>query len=67
MLVKLCSDIESEIGVELENSFFLSDYAVESRYPGDWVEIEKQDAEEAVNMAQKVKTIILKKIRGKLT
>ncbi len=55
--------IESEVGdVEI-----LSSYGVEIRYPDEiYYDIPKEDAQEAIDLARKVKTVVLKYLEGKI-
>ncbi len=41
------------------------EYAVEVRYPDDWREIPVEEAEEAVNNAEKVKEFVKGKLKNK--
>lgn len=52
--------VSSEFYDILEN---LEDYAVEVRYPGDWIEIASEDVTEAYETAKKVKEFVLSKIK----
>jgi len=36
----------------------LTDYAIVTRYPGDWGTIDRQDAEQAVTLAKQVRDAI---------
>jgi len=44
--------------VELVELGTLNRYAVEARYPGDWEPIEREDAEQAVAIARKVREAV---------
>src|SRR3990170_8901068 len=60
-LVLLCKNVVPSLESELEDMEVLSSYGVEIRYPGEiYYEIPKEDAREALNLAKKVKTVILK-------
>ncbi len=52
--------VSSEFYDMLEN---LEDYAVEVRYPDDWIEITLEDAGEAYKTAKKVREFVLSKIK----
>jgi len=45
-------------GIDSEWLFPLNRYSVESRYPGNWEPIERSEAEDAVDYARKVRSII---------
>jgi len=66
-LVELCKQIVPEIESELDNVEILSSYSVEVRYPDEiYYDIPKEDAQEAIDLAKKVKTVILKYLKGKM-
>nr|CBH39681.1 conserved hypothetical protein, containing HEPN domain [uncultured archaeon] len=62
-LLELCATIDSSFKDELEDADKLTDYAVEIRYPDAWLEPGIGDAEEALEIAKKVKEFVLKKMR----
>ena len=65
-LVELCKQVIPEIETELENVEILSSYGVEVRYPDEvYYDIPKEDAQEAIDLAKKVKTVVLKHLEGK--
>lgn len=65
-LVELCKQVIPEIETELENVEVLSSYGVEVRYPDEvYYDIPKEDAQEAIDLAKKVKTVVLKHLEGK--
>jgi HEPN domain-containing protein len=65
-LVELCKRVIPEIETELENVEVLSSYGVEVRYPDEvYYDIPKEDAQEAIDLAKKVKTVVLKHLEGK--
>lgn len=66
-LVFLCKNVVSSIEAELENIEILSSYGVEVRYPDEiYYDIPKEDAEEAIELAKKVKSVVLKHLEGKI-
>jgi HEPN domain-containing protein len=66
-LVELCKQIVPEVESELDNVEILSSYGVEVRYPDEiYYDIPKEDAQEAIDLAKKVKTVILKYLEGKM-
>lgn len=66
-LVELCKQVVPEIEAELENIEVLSGYGVEVRYPNEvYYDIPKEDAQEAIDLARKVKAVVLNHLEGKL-
>jgi HEPN domain-containing protein len=66
-LVALCRDVAPPIESELEDIETLSSYGAEVRYPDEiYYDIPKEDAVEAINIAKKVKEVILKYLEGKI-
>ncbi len=47
--------IINKLDISLENVLPLNRYAVETRYPGDWEPISRQEAEEAVVIAEMIR------------
>lgn len=63
----MCKDVEPIIESELGEIEILSSYGVEVRYPDDiYYDIPVVDAQEAIDLAKKVKIIILKHLEGKI-
>jgi HEPN domain-containing protein len=66
-LVELCKQIVPKIDSELENVEILSSYGVEVRYPDEiYYDIPQEDAQEAIDLAKRVKSIVLKYLEGKI-
>ncbi len=66
-LVELCKQVVPDIETELENIEILSSYGVEVRYPDEVnYDIPKEDAQEAIDLARKVKAVVLKYLAGKI-
>ncbi|MDR4498518.1 MAG: HEPN domain-containing protein [Candidatus Scalindua sp.] len=66
-LVFLCRDTAPNIETELEGIEILSSYGAEVRYPDDiYYDIPVADAKEAIDLAKKVKSIILRHLEGKI-
>jgi HEPN domain-containing protein len=66
-LVELCKPVIPEIETELENVEILSSYGVEARYPDEvYYDIPKEDAQEAIDLAHKVKAVILMHLEGNI-
>lgn len=61
-LLELCATVEFSFKDELEDADNLTDYAVEVRYPDVWLEPGIEAAEEALEIAKKVKEFVLNKI-----
>ena len=63
----MCKQIVPEIESELEDVEILSSYGVEVRYPDEiYYDIPKEDAREAIDLAKKVKSVVLKYLEGKI-
>jgi HEPN domain-containing protein len=58
-----CLKIDSSFSF-LENATYLSDYAVEARYPDDFYMPGMKDTQRAMESAGEVRTFILKKIQA---
>lgn len=66
-LVEFSKPVVPEIETELENIEILSSYGVEVRYPDEvYYDIPKEDAQEAIDLARKVKAVVLKYLEGKI-
>lgn len=66
-LVELCKQVAPEIETELENVEILSSYGIEVRYPDEiYYDIPKEDAQEAIDLARKIKAVVLKYLVGKI-
>ena len=66
-LVLLCKDIAPSLESEIGNIEVLSIYAVETRYPSEiYYEIPEEKAHEAIDLAKKVKSVVLKYLEGKI-
>ncbi|MDI6792971.1 MAG: HEPN domain-containing protein [bacterium] len=63
-LLELCATVDSSFKDDLEDADNLTDYAVEIRYPDVWLESGVEDAEEAFEIAGKVKEFVLNKINS---
>ncbi len=66
-LVLLCKQVAPSIESEVGDIEILSSYGVEVRYPDDiYYDIPKEDAQEAIGLAKKVKSVILKYLEDKI-
>lgn len=66
-LVLLCKDIAPSLETEIGDIEVLSIYAVETRYPSEMdYEIPEEKAIEAIEIAKKVKSVILKYLESKI-
>lgn len=61
-LVTECQQLESELSNITEDASCLSQFAVETRYPGDMPEFSRQDAQQAIEAASRIRDIILPKM-----
>jgi HEPN domain-containing protein len=65
-LVLLCEDIAPSLESEIGDVEVLSIYAVETRYPSEmYYEMPKEKAYEAIELAKKIKTVVLNHLEGK--
>lgn len=65
-LVLLCKDIAPSLDSEVGDIEVLSIYAVEARYPSEmYYEIPGEKAHEAIEIAKKIKSAVLKHLEGK--
>jgi len=66
-LVSLCKNIAPKIESELDDIEILSSYGVSVRYPDDlYYDIPEEDAQEAIDLAKKIKRVILKYLQEKI-
>lgn len=66
-LVLMCKGAAPSIDSELEDIEILSSYGVEVRYPDEiYYDIPKNDAQEAIDLAKKVKSVIRKYLEGNI-
>ena len=63
ILVKDCQKIDNSFEEILESVKFLNQFYIETRYPGDYVEFSKKDAERSYQEALKIKDFIINKIK----
>ena len=57
-LLVLCADIDNSFSQLIEAAEFLTPFATEFRYPGDILEPETSDAEQAYNLAAEVVSFV---------
>ncbi len=66
-LVLLCKNIAPSLESEIGDVEVLSIYAVETRYPSEiYFEIPEEKTHEAIEIAKKVKSVVLKYLEGKI-
>lgn len=61
-LLKICAEIDNDFMSLKDDAVLLSDFYVESRYPGDYPEFTWQEAEKAYESAKRIKELVLQKI-----
>jgi HEPN domain-containing protein len=61
-LITKCENEDREISTLKEEADKLTDYAIEIRYPEEWIEPTMEDAKEAFEIAKKIKVFVLNKI-----
>lgn len=62
-LLQLCKEMDLSFEELGEEAVLLSEFYVESRYPGDWPEFSWDDARKAYKAATRIKDFVLKKIQ----
>lgn len=62
LLLEHCGKFDSDIMLLLNESIFLDTYGYDSRYPNDRFYVDKQDTETAIEMAEKILSVIKKKL-----
>lgn len=62
-LWELCYEIDNDLKKIKESAVFLTTFYVATRYPGDFPNFIWKDAEAAFKSAQKIKKLILRKVR----
>ncbi|MDP2741496.1 MAG: HEPN domain-containing protein [bacterium] len=63
VLVEDCTKIEASFNALQDDARFLNQFYIESRYPDDYIEFSRNDAEKAFTSATKIKNFILEKIK----
>jgi HEPN domain-containing protein len=63
-LLDACVEIDSTFESLRDDTRFLGAFYVESRYPDDYVEFSKIDAEQAYKAATRIKNFVLEKINN---
>ncbi|MBN1309113.1 MAG: HEPN domain-containing protein [Chitinispirillaceae bacterium] len=63
VLINECMKIDSSFHI-LGNTAYLSDFAVEARYPDEFYMPSMEEMQRAIESAQKVKSFILEKIKS---
>lgn len=61
-LIELLEEGGLEVPENLQNAKILTDYAVETRYPGDYEPVDEEDLGKAIEIAEEVLTWVKKEI-----
>lgn len=61
-ILLLCKQVQPAFSELNEEAVLLSEFYIESRYPGDWPEFSWDDAKEAHQAATRIKEFVLDKI-----
>lgn len=61
-LINLCATLDSSFKENLSEADYLTDFAVEIRYPDDWYEPSIEETKKAHEIALKVKNFVIKKL-----
>ncbi len=67
LLVKLLSNLQPGLSVTLAEAAILTPYGVEYRYPGDYPEVTREDAEKAFEIASRVREAVLQTLPNVLS
>lgn len=62
-LLDLCKHADFSLSKELSFCSWLTPFGVELRYPAEYSEVDQQTAQKAVEDAQKVKEIVMKRLK----
>lgn len=62
-LVRLCGDADKDFNKLKKDAEFLSAFYVATRYPGDFPDFAWKDAKKAFAAAQKIKKMVLRRIK----
>lgn len=62
-LLKLCLKIDPKFKTIKNETKFLSNFYITTRYPGDYPELSPKDAEEAFQKAIKIKDFVMERIK----
>ncbi|MBI5892967.1 MAG: HEPN domain-containing protein [Deltaproteobacteria bacterium] len=66
-VLNLCSTVDKSFSEELSEVDYLTDYAVEIRYPDEWYEPTIEEAMQAFQMVLKVKGFVVDKLKKAVT
>jgi HEPN domain-containing protein len=66
LLLVLITSVDPSLEASLNEVVVLNPYGVDTRYPGDVLEITRKDVEEAVRLAERVKEEILLALKDKI-
>lgn len=59
-LLDLIAPTDSKLSESLRDVIVLTNYGVDARYPGDFPNVTSNDAQQAIQMAEKVRRLVLK-------
>ncbi|MFA6924343.1 MAG: HEPN domain-containing protein [Bacteroidales bacterium] len=62
LLDEYCISDDDEFNNIRDDAFILSDYSINTRYPGDYFPLNRNDADEAIDASCKIKNFIISKI-----
>ena len=58
-LLDLVTPTDSKLSESLRDVIVLTNYGVDARYPGDFPDVSSSDAQQAIQMAEKVRGLVL--------
>lgn len=64
-LLEECQEFAGDLEKIREEAIILNSYSIEARYPGDFIEYSVEEAQRAIEMAEKIKNNILEKLEEK--
>ena len=62
-LLELCTAIEPDMLVLRDDAIFLTDFYIDTRYPGNYYDFSWSDAKQALTAAERIKTTCLKALQ----
>lgn len=64
-LLEECKEFSEDFEILGEEAIILNSYSIETRYPGDFIEYTVEEAQRAIEMGEKIKKNIVKKMEEK--
>lgn len=64
-LLEECKEFSEDFEILREEAIILNSYSIETRYPGDFIEYTVEEVQRAIEMGEKIKKNIVKKMEEK--